>query len=65
MDCQMPVLDGWETTKMLRTMMENKLIPHFPIIGLTAFTTKTDIEKCYNSGMDFILHKPLKLKELK
>ena len=60
----MPIMDGWEATSKLKIMMENQQIPFIPIIGLTAFTTKSDIERCIISGMDHILHKPLKIKEL-
>ncbi len=39
----MPVLDGWETTKILRRMISDEEIKDLTIIGLTAFTTKPDI----------------------
>lgn len=39
-------MDGWKTTKKLREMMLNQQIPKIPIIGLTAFTSNEDMEKC-------------------
>ncbi|CAD8133708.1 unnamed protein product [Paramecium octaurelia] len=63
MDCQMPILDGWMTTKRLRFMMQNGQIPTIPIIGLTAFTSNEDVEKCKEAGMLNILHKPLDLSK--
>ncbi|CAD8121625.1 unnamed protein product [Paramecium sonneborni] len=65
MDCQMPILDGWQTTKRLRNMMSRKIIPSIPIIGLTAFNGQYEIEKCYESGMQTVLTKPLKIDDLK
>ncbi|CAD8050450.1 unnamed protein product [Paramecium sonneborni] len=63
MDCQMPILDGWMTTKKLRVMMQNEQIPNIPIIGLTAFTSNEDVEKCKEAGMLNILHKPLDISK--
>lgn len=60
----MPVLDGWETTRILKEMMKDERIPEYTIIGLTAFTTKPDIDRCFEVGMDYILHKPLNVKKL-
>ncbi|CAD8122590.1 unnamed protein product [Paramecium sonneborni] len=65
MDCQMPILDGWQTTKRLRNMMSGKIIPSIPIIGLTAFNGQYEIEKCYESGMQTVLTKPLNIDDLK
>lgn len=55
----MPIMDGWKTTRKLREMMQNQQIPKIPIIGLTAFTSNEDVEKCKEAGMLHILHKPL------
>jgi CheY-like chemotaxis protein len=41
--------------------MEKSLIPKVPIVGLTAFTSNEDIEKCKMVGMHSILHKPLEI----
>ncbi|CAK88828.1 unnamed protein product (macronuclear) [Paramecium tetraurelia] len=63
MDCQMPIMDGWKTTGMLIQMMQNQQIPKIPIIGLTAFTSNEDMEKCKKAGMLHILHKPLDIQK--
>lgn len=60
MDCRMPVLDGFQTTKQLREQGYTK-----PIVALTAGTTSMEVEACIESGMDDILHKPYKEIELK
>lgn len=60
----MPIMNGIETTKQLINLMENHIIPKSPIIGLTAFNSKNDIELCINSGMSSVLTKPLRIEEL-
>lgn len=60
MDCRMPVVDGFEATKRLRNTGYNK-----PIIALTASTTSTEIELCYQCGMDGIINKPYQKQEIK
>ncbi len=56
MDVQMPVMDGYETTKAIRNMeAPNNTVP---IIALTANATKVDIEKCLACGMNDFLPKP-------
>lgn len=58
MDVQMPVLDGYETTKKIR----KDLNIHIPIIGLSANVYKEDIDLCYQSGMDDYLGRPYTVK---
>ncbi|WP_017222007.1 response regulator [Moritella dasanensis] len=57
MDCQMPVLDGFEATKMIR---ENETSDqHTPIIALTANVLQTEKDKCFVAGMDDFMGKPV------
>ncbi|KAM3147332.1 hypothetical protein pb186bvf_000583 [Paramecium bursaria] len=63
MDYSMPIMDGVETTKNIIKMIENKEIPQIHVIGLTAFTSNTDVQKCLDAGMSDVLSKPLQLKE--
>lgn len=56
MDVQMPVMDGYETTRAIRLMDMPKR--ETPIVALTANATKSDVEKCLASGMNDYLAKP-------
>jgi CheY-like chemotaxis protein len=60
MDCQMPVMDGMEATKLIRKI-ENK--KHY-IIALTANISPEDQAKCFESGMDDFIAKPINKNEL-
>lgn len=65
MDCEMPVMDGFEATKILREKMENGEIPNIPIYALSANSLESEIQKCLRTGMEGHIVKPLKESELK
>lgn len=65
MDIHMPVMDGYEATKIIRTT--NNINANIPILALTANVIKEEIDKCLEVGMDKHLAKPFdpeKLKEI-
>jgi PAS domain S-box-containing protein len=62
MDIQMPLMDGFETTRKIRTMDFNK--KHVPIIALTAYAMNSDRDRCIGAGMDDYVSKPLDLEVL-
>lgn len=66
MDCQMPVMDGFEATRGIVAMKNNGLIdPDLPIIALTANAMEGDRRRCLEAGMNDYLSKPVRRKELK
>jgi PAS domain S-box-containing protein len=65
MDCQMPVMDGFEATHAIRLAEAESGLPHMPIVALTANAMKGDEEVCLAAGMDGYLTKPLKPEQLR
>ncbi|MDX2321477.1 MAG: response regulator [Moritella sp.] len=57
MDCQMPVLDGFDATLAIRD--GEKATEHVPIIALTANVLQTEKDKCFAAGMDDFMAKPV------
>ena len=65
MDCQMPVMDGFEASIKLREIMKKYEIPEAPIIAITANDTEEDKHRCFKSGMADHIAKPLLVQNLK
>ena len=69
MDCQMPEMDGFEATRMVRSQEESlcqgdNKPPHLPIIAMTANAMQEDHDRCLAAGMDDFLSKPVTSKAL-
>jgi len=61
MDCQMPIMDGYEATKKIRKIKARK---NTPIIALTANALQGDKDKCIKAGMDDYISKPLRMDDI-
>jgi len=64
MDCQMPVMDGFEATTAIRERELQQSKNKTPIIALTANVMKKDIQRCIDVGMDAFIAKPVKYNHL-
>jgi PAS domain S-box-containing protein len=64
MDCQMPVMDGFETARAVRSGAAGDASRSIPIIALTAYAMKDDQQKCIDSGMNDYVSKPLDYSSL-
>jgi signal transduction histidine kinase/ActR/RegA family two-component response regulator len=69
MDCHMPGLDGWETTRRLRAWAGDpdpvrQRVAALPVVALTAAALPEERRRCLEAGMNEFLTKPVKLAEL-
>lgn len=64
MDCQMPEMDGLETTRRIRRAESGIMNPQVPVVALTAAATEEDRAACLAAGMNDYLLKPFALTEL-
>jgi PAS domain S-box-containing protein len=62
MDCQMPVMDGCQATRALRSRETDE--QHLPVVGITGFVTEGERERCIKAGMDEHLVKPVSISTL-
>jgi len=65
MDCQMPIMDGYEATRRIRDMeSENPERPRNLIVAMTANAMQRDIDACMSAGMDEYFSKPVEPTKL-
>jgi response regulator RpfG family c-di-GMP phosphodiesterase len=66
MDCQMPIMDGFDTTAAIRLIESGKDTSgqKIPIVAMTANAMQGDRQKCLDAGMDDYISKPLEAQDL-
>lgn len=64
MDVQMPIMDGYQATQHIRKDPQFKKYSTIPILGITAYSTKSEAEKCISSGMNDYVLKPFNPRDL-
>jgi signal transduction histidine kinase/DNA-binding response OmpR family regulator len=64
MDCQMPVMDGYETAQKIRLPESKVLNQDIPIVAMTANTMEGDRDKCLAAGMNDFISKPINPNKL-
>ncbi len=64
MDIHMPVMDGFEATRQIRQIENQKLLPRVPIVAMTALAMEGDRDRCREAGMDDYIPKPVKSKAI-
>ncbi|OOV87604.1 response regulator [Oceanospirillum linum] len=64
MDCQMPVMDGLAATQLFRAHEKKGELDRLPIIAMTAYVTRPEIDRCLEAGMDAHLPKPFEPGQL-
>ncbi len=64
MDCQMPEMDGYETTQAIRDGSSSIKDCNIPIVAMTANAMEGDRDKCLAAGMNDYVAKPIKLQKL-
>jgi two-component system sensor histidine kinase/response regulator len=64
LDLHMPVLDGYETARTIRRLLEKQRADHLPLVAMTANRTNGDRQRCLEAGMDDYLCKPVRQEDL-
>jgi two-component system, sensor histidine kinase len=64
MDCMMPMMDGYEATRLIRSYENGENLTRTPIVALTASAIEGDRQRCLDAGMDDYLSKPFSSTKL-
>ncbi len=64
MDCKMPSMDGFETTRSIKKFLREHGRADVPIVAMTANAFETDRQRAFEAGMDGFMTKPINMAEL-
>jgi CheY-like chemotaxis protein len=64
MDCQMPIMDGYEATRTIRQLIDGKTPADVAIVALSANAMKGDEDECFAAGMNAHIAKPISQDKL-
>ncbi|CAH9058134.1 Sensor histidine kinase RcsC [Pseudoalteromonas sp. CIP111854] len=64
MDCQMPIMDGYQATRNIRDGQAGERNKSLPIIAMTANAMQGDRQRCLDAGMDDYITKPISTKQI-
>ena len=65
MDCNMPIMNGYEATKQIRLLIRENEIRNCLIVAVTAYDSPENENLCYEAGMDYVLTKPVSINNIK
>ena len=65
MDCNMPILDGFQASEKIQKLIRETKVNAIPILAVTANSSSTIKEMCKKSGMDYYLEKPMMREDLR
>jgi CheY-like chemotaxis protein len=63
MDCNMPIMTGFDASRKINEMISKNIIPQVSIIALTANIASTDEQMCKSAGMSYYMTKPVRFNE--
>jgi len=64
MDCQMPIMDGYEASRRIRQLEKEQQMTPIPIVALTAGSDRRDRDRCFEAGMNDYLTKPFSISDI-
>ena len=59
MDCNMPIMDGYETTRNIKQLVREGKVQQCLIFGVTAYNSSENTQLCYAAGMEKVIFKPV------
>jgi CheY-like chemotaxis protein len=65
MDCEMPIMDGYTSSKMMREWEAENGLPRTMIVGVSGNSGEQFEKKCRANGMDMMITKPISVEQLR